>query len=776
MLSLGTYAHATNSDSLDVIQYDIHVDTIVNQTGPKSFHAHTNVRMVSTVNSLSSITLDLLLFQVDSIKVNGALATFSYDDTLLAIQPSPIPSLGDTVDVTVWYQGRSPLDAGGFGGLYFVPGYVFNLGVGLTTDPHSYGRSWFPCKDNFVDRAFYDFYVRVDSSLSAICNGTLLSQTNGGGRSKIWHWHLRDDIPTYLASIAVANYAHVARSFVSASGDTIPYDIYAVAADTIAAKTQAQRLLTGISAFESRFGPFVWERLGYVVVNEPLTGSVGAMEHATNIAYPRILLSQGQAYETIWAHEASHHWFGDPVTCENEGEMWLNEGWASYCEAIFTEAAYGFTAYKNYNRSTHSDVLRRAYVEDGGYQPLSGMPHAYTYGRTTYSKGAMVAHTIRGQLGDAAFFPAVTQYLVDHRWGHVTSDSLRLSLENYTGRNLQNFFDSWIYQGGFVHVSLDSFYVYTGGLDHAYMYFRQRLKGTATVYSNSLRVPITLLGAQWQRLDTVVTITGPVDSLIVTMAFTPVTVVIDPEEWVADATTDNYQTIKSLGTKTFADTWMDVVVDSLVDSAWVQVTHNWVAPDSFWTPRQGIKLSNSRYWTVRGIFPSGFHAQGKFYYNGTTASAAGLLDHTWLTNGEDSLILFYRPSVSYDWAEVTPIVRNIGSHNDKTGNIVGLTLRQGDYALGTYEDFAAAIPSMEALVLKVYPNPNDGRFTLELPMPNAKYEIRLCDAEGRLLHASVVENQATVALEKAYLASGWYLVTVRDEAGRVGSQRILIER
>jgi aminopeptidase N len=432
LLLAGIQVRATNSDSIDVLTYAIHIDTISNTTTLKTMRAHTTLRVVSTVASLSTITLDLLRFTVDSVLVNGQITPFSYNDTLLALHPNPAPSLGDTVDITVWYNGRSPLDAVGFGGVYYVNNAIFNLGVGLTTDPHVYGRSWFPCKDNFVDRAYYDFYVRVDSNLSAICNGTLQTQTNSGGASKTWHWKLRDNIPTYLASFAVAPYKHVERDFISITGDTLPYDIYALAADTAAAKTQAQRLLTGVSAYENLFGPYLWERLGFVIVAQPLTGSVGAMEHATNVAFPRVLLSQGQSYETIWAHEASHHWFGDLVTCANEGDMWLNEGWASFCESIFEEAAYGFTTYKNYNRSTHAEVLRRAHVDDGGYQPLSAMPHAYTYGRTTYSRGALVAHTIRGQLGDARFFPAVTQYLDDHRWSHVTSDTLMLSLERYT--------------------------------------------------------------------------------------------------------------------------------------------------------------------------------------------------------------------------------------------------------------------------------------------------------------------------------------------------------
>lgn len=769
--------HATNSDSLDVLHYDIHVDTMVNGTVQKYIKGHTDVQLVSTVTSLSSITLDLLRFTVDSIHVDGMNASFSYNDTLLAIHPGLAPALGDTVTVSVWYQGRGSLDAGGFGGLYFVNGGIFNLGVGLTTDPHVYGRSWFPCKDNFTDRAFFDFHFRIGNTQTAVCNGTLQSVSPSGPTTQIWHWKLRDPIPTYLASFAVAAYAHVDSEFTSISGDTIPYDIYALPADTTSAKTQSQRLLTGVNAFENHFGAFSWERLGFVIVNQPTGGSIGAMEHATNIAYPRILLSQGQSYETIWAHEASHHWFGDLVTCDKEEEMWLNEGWASYCEAIFTEAAYGFDAYKAYNRSVHSDVLRRAHVEDGGYQALSNMPHEYTYGRTTYSRGAMVAHSIRGQLGDPAFFPAISSYLNNHRFGPVNSDSLRLDLEAYTGRNLQNFFDSWIHQGGFVHVSLDSFYHIPGGLDHIYMFFRQRLKGSATTYSDSLVVPIRILMDNWQMLDTTVVITGPTDSVHIALLGIPLAVAIDPEEWIADATTDNYQTIRTTGNKTFPNTWLDIAVDSLPDSAWIQVTHNWVAPDSFWSHRPGVKLSNSRYWTVRGVVPQGYHAVGRFYYNGSNSSATGLLDHTWMTNGEDSLILFYRPSAAYDWQEVTNIQHLMGSPADLAGSIKDLDMQLGEYALGTYENFVVATDRGQgALALSIHPNPNDGRFVMEFPEPNARYTVRMTDTEGRLIREFVAENQPSVTLENHYLADGCYLVTVTDGSGRVGTQKLLIQR
>ncbi len=777
LLFLGLWAgtaFASNSDSVDVMHYGIHLDSVFNSSALKKVHAHTDIQLVSTVNTLNTISLDLLKFQVDSVQVNGVAVNFSYNDTLLIAHPSVPPSLGDTVDVTVWYQGQSSRDPS-FGGLYFQGNYVFNLGVGLDSNPHNYGRGWFPCKDNFKDRAYYDFWVRADSGLTAVCNGSLQSTTLNGDGSSTFHWKLRDNMPTYLAGFSIGPYHHIVEEMISISGDTFDFDIYAQASDTNNAKNQSSNLLAGINAFETHFGAYSWERVGFVIVNLPLTGSIGAMEHATNVAYPRILLTQGQSFETIWAHEAAHSWFGNLVTCEEEGEMWLNEGWASYCEALFEEALYGFEVYKDYNRSTHAEVLRRAYIEDGGYQPLSGMPHAQTYGRTTYSKGAMVAHSLRGQMGDAAFFPGLTTYLNQYRFTHVNSDSMQFALEAASGQNLQSFFDAWVKQPGFLHVSLDSFVTTPSGpLFQCEVSLRQRLK-EASALATDLKVPLRIQGANFESLDTTVVLTGAAQTFSLLINFEPVSIAIDPEEWLADATTDNYRTIRGTGTFAYDQTYCDVIVDSMPDSAWIQVVHHWIGPDSFHVPHPTEILSQSRYWTVTGVMPAGFHAQAKFYYNGN-ANSAGLLDHTWLNMPEDSLRLYYRPSAAYDWQLLSNTNGNVGSPNDRQGNIQLYDLLPGDYALAGAPLVTSVVSDIPQLDFKIWPNPNSGRFKVAMPYPVGKFEVRLLDAMGRVMHAETVEDQETIALEKAYLSKGWYLVVIKDEKGRVGSQRVLIEK
>ena len=127
------------------------------------------------------------------------------------------------------------------------------------------------------------------------------------------------------------------------------------------------------------------------------------MEHATNITYPNSSINGSLSDEWLYAHELSHMWFGDKVTCASADDMWLNEGWAVFCESVFREGLYGKESYKTTMRSKLKDVLQFTHIKDGGYRALYGIPPEYTYGSTVYDKGGQVAHTLRGYLGDSLF-------------------------------------------------------------------------------------------------------------------------------------------------------------------------------------------------------------------------------------------------------------------------------------------------------------------------------------------------------------------------------------
>lgn len=768
-----SHTFASASDSIDIHHTNIHMDSaVVISAASGRIYCQTILTLTATENNVNTIQLDLQGLTVDSVLVDGNLTPFSYNDTLLVVDAPANFDSGDSAEVTVCYHGVPDKDGSTFGGFYFQANglYIYNIGVGFNADPHPFGRVWFPCKDNFTDRSTYEFHIRADSGKIAVCAGTLTGETLHPDGSVTWHWNLRDDIPSYLASMAISDYVALRDSFVNALGDTIPIALYARAVDTTNVKGSFVRLLNVIEGFEDRFGPYRWERVGFVVV--PF--GAGAMEHSTNIAYPRFAVNGASTYETLWAHELSHQWFGDMVTCEYQEDMWLNEGWASFCEPLSREINYGITSYKNTLRFTHADVLRYTHYSDGGYRAVSGIPHSRTYGSTVYDKGGLVAHSLRFYMGDSAFWPAVQHYLTEKAFNHANSDTLKTYLEAQSGQSLDDFFDAWVYQPGFTHFGVDSFSTVQNGANFdVTVHIRQRLKG-ATILYNSNRMDLMAMDENWNSQIIPFEFSGEFGTATFSLPFDPSVVMIDPEEHITDATTDNYTTITATGFHEFRETWCNFTTNQITDSAFVRVVHNWVAPDTLQTPLAGIRLGDSRYWTIEGIIPTDFNAEVRFTYNAQSSASVGFLDNSWLTGREDSIILFYRTGPGMDWEEAEHYSIDFGSPSDKRGDIVLDSLKAGDYAMGTYDGFVGREPSVETLDFQVFPNPAEDALTIQMP-GSEEWAYELSDVSGKqLLSGEVAPGDEKELLDLSQLPAGIYLVKVRR--GQVsGVRKVVVE-
>ncbi len=761
----------SESDSINVLHYNITIDTLGKASS--LLQAHATVTFVPVVNNISSFTLDLLGLTVDSVEDSGSQLTFTHNDTLLRIYLSSAAGTSDTISVTIWYGGIPEKDVSGFGGFYFSAGYAFNIGVAFTADPHAYGRVWFPCKDNFTDKSTYDFYIRTVDPDVAVCGGELVSETPNGDGTTSWHWQLTDPINTYLASAAVADYVAVKDTFLSVSGGGIPTAVYVKQTDSLDATGTFQNLNACLQAFEFWFGPFAWQRAGYVGV--PFNS--GAMEHATNIAFPVAAINGTTSFEDLMSHELSHNWFGNYVTCSEAGEMWLNEGWASYCEAIFREWMYGKDSYKNYIRSMHNDVLRKTYIDEGGYLAVSGLDHDHTYGSTVYEKGALVAHTLRGYLGDSMFRTGMQQYMADFAFANANSDTLKNSLEQTSGIQLDDFFAGWAYSPGFPHFQVDSFLsAPNGGMFDVQVHLRRRYLGTAGTFDGNL-IELRFVDQQLNAVDSIFEFSGNVQVINFQLPIDPVLVFADPEEKISDATTDNYEVIDSAGDYTFFNTYFVLHLQNITDTMLLRVTHNWVAPDSFKQQKNGVRLSDSRYWKVESNWPSGTFGSADITYSGiiSSSNSLGYLDHTWLTNGEDSIVLFFREGPGEEWTEVDSYTVVTGSLIDKKGTVTIDSLKPGEYCLGTID---ASVISREEKreheTVIMYPNPARDELKVELRKGKI-HRIGVLDVAGELLDLQEFSGENREEIIKTdHFPGGTYIVEIQDKSGNQIQLRLIL--
>ena len=551
-------------------------------------------------------------------------------------------------------------------------------------------------------------------------------------------------------------------------------------------KTSFVHLPNAFSGFEYRYGPYRWDKVGYSLV--PFAS--GAMEHATNITYPKAFANGSTLYEAqLMAHELSHHWFGDLATCRTEGDMWLNEGWATYSQFIFEENVYGYPAYMAQVLANHENVLHYANWKEGGYLAVSGVPHQYTYGDHVYLKGADVAHTLRTYMGDSLFFLGLKYHLNNSQYKDVSSTDFRNNLITSSGlTNLSDFFDNWVFNPGWPQFSVDSFQV-SGNAPavNVTVYIRQKLTG-APAFFNQVPFELTFKDSSWNSQTKNIVVSGQHSSFNFSLPFKPSYAGLNLGNKISQAVTADNQVLKS-NTAVFNDQLkgrMSVTATNpgiSTDSAWIRVEHNFAAPDPFKQPGHAFLLSPNRYWRVEGEFPASFAASGLITYDGRVINSGGGgdLDNLFLssTNLEDSIVLLYRSSRADDWQLEPNITKTMGSATDKYGTIKINALRKGEYVLAL-KGFTTDTKDIYTrnLGANVYPNPSSDRFIVELTgRTNFRGDLRalVYDLSGRLCFSEKIMNDR-FSIGTENWRNGTYILAILTEGKPAFRTRLVLSR
>lgn len=752
----------TRTDTFDVLHYSIDA-SFLNFRTDKKIEAQT-ILQVRLKADATQMRLDLLELPVSAVSVNGQPAIYTYSSPDLRISLDNVQN-GDTLLVAVSYSGNPKQDPQ-WGGFYFSGPYAFNLGVGFASDPHNFGRVWFPCFDNFVDRATYDFSITVDSSDRAYANGLLQSTTQNSDQTETFHWQMNDPIPTYLVAVAIAPYEEVRMNV-----DGIPVLLTALAADTSNLRKSFENLPTCIRTFVSSYGEHTFDRIGFNTV--PFNS--GAMEHATNIAYPRYAIANGdKTSETLFAHELAHHWWGNTITCKTQEDMWLNEGWASYSERLFLEAVYGKKAYDDDIEDNHHSVLQFAHVLDEAILPVSGIGHANTYGRHVYDKGADMVHTLRGLMGDQSFFEACKSFQSSFKFKDVTTRDLHTHFQSYTTLDLTGFFEQWVKTPGFAHFDILS----ATKQDGAYkLTIKQTPRFNQEVYTN-VRLSIAAI-ASGKRYDTEVILNQAQQTFSITCPFEPEFWVLDPDDKISDATTTDQVTITSEEQNLTHGMMKKVRLEmSDKDSVQLWVTHHWAPADGSYGKPLGAQLSKERYWEIQGFWNENTQLATQLIYTGlkSTAPDYGFLDANLIRSTEDSLVLLYRPNARSAWSEAQDYTKNMGSLFDKRGTIDISNLRKGQYCLAMYDASLLQATNLDKRpAFKLFPNPASQEINVELSSPKEGV-LEITNMQGQVIHSYPMNgSQLKHKIDISFLASGVYLVGISIQNQAYDVRRFVIE-
>ena len=685
------------TDSVHVSHYDLHLSVV--DFSNHVIDGYTDISVVSKVNNLTQVRLDLMALTVDSVLVNQMPTTFSHvGQSLLVTIPSM--EIGDTVLLRVHYHGV-PAHDDYFGGFYFNGQYAYNYGVALNAIPHSYGRCWFPCMDEFTDKSTYSFHIRTESGKRAICNGLKTDSLLLNDGTTLWSWQLDEHIPTYLASMAVGDFRCYADTFHGIE-KVIPIEIYTNPSLQANVPASFIHLKDVLRMYEERFGTYRWPRVGYVCV--AATG--GAMEHATNIALPNAAVNGTLSYEGTIMHELFHHWFGDLITCERPEEMWINEGFADYSEAMTQECLYNtesYDAYAAHIRDEHNSTLQNLVKRDGGLYALDDVPQDHTYGMHSYQKGGLVVHTLRYYMGDSLFFSSLRQLLTHYAYQNINSEEFFTYLSQISGMNLMNFYEDWIHQPGFPDFDVDKITGHGCGIFSVIV----RQKGYGTTHTcTEVPVDLTFVSENMELYTAEKQlVTGDTTEILTVVPFTPVFVIVDYYGKLSDATIDGTKKVANTGSVSFTDTQCSANISEISDTALIYVAHHYAAPTAPSPLPEGYhQFSSTHYWTVRY---TGAISNGVWKFR--LVRSPGEIDYDLFANGDsfDNLKLMYRPDGQSNW-EPVPYTRTGSPYN---ATISTLDLMPGQYCFAMADE-NVHVNTPDKVRLGLYPNPANHSVTL----------------------------------------------------------------
>lgn len=780
LLCSKTYSQDKRDSLFDVLHYSINLD-VKDFTGKKikgrchiSFRSRIDSLKVFQIDDLYGLSIDSI---IDNNKQRNLIALPK--DTLEAFTGILLKKhllLNDTTGLDIYYSGSPKQDPNGWGGWYWSGDYAFNLGVSFALSPHNFGRCWFPCVDNFTDKASYSFYITTKPNHKAFCGGDLMDSLIDSSRA-LWHYELKEPVCSYLASVAVGVYATLKFTY---HGIVKDFEvIYGVPPSNIKnAQATFANMPKVLACFEQHYGPYPQSKVGLVGVNF----NAGAMEHVGNIAFPNAFTNGTTTYETTWAHELSHMWWGDNTTCNHERDMWLNEGWASYSEELMTECVNNSDVSRGYSHDNHYYVLENAAKKDGGYYKLDSIPTKVTYGQHVYNKGADVIHTLRGQMGDSLFFQVCKAIQKRFAFRSLSTKEYTDFIDSFCNFDMSNFTKNWLSTTGHPHYYIKSYKYYKlGKTPMVDIEIGQDLKEGTHLF-NGVKAEIGLIDSARNVNIKNVIINGAVTKATISLADIaariPVYVLFDPYEKIKDASSREYRLfLTPMMTADYQAEKFKIISHGPSNVDLMFVSYHRLGPANRNIQETNMRLSSERYWSVGGlIFPS-TDASAEIVYDGRPG---GPDEKLFSRNVEDSIKLYFRSEYDGNWVLYPYYTITAGLKNDKFGVMKLTKLMQGEYCLAL-QDKTAAVKENSGLSLysneyiKVYPSPaKDYILAQPLDKETRILSLSIYTLTGNKIIGTIYPlNTTEFKLNTSMLRAGNYILKIQTSNG-LFSQQVFI--
>ena len=414
----------------DVQHYTL--DITVKDVATSDLEGKTIIDAQATQN-LSSFHLDFIGFEITKLIVNGQPAEFKRSHQELIVTPSiPLPE-GESFTVEVRYEG-SPGEMDSIA-IPIQTGWItFEGGSFVLSEPDG-AASFYPVNDHPLDKATYTFRVTVPKPYEAAANGTL-TETTDNGETTTFTFEARNPMASYLATIDIDEFD--LETSQSEHGVLIR-NYYPTGSPEAMGKPFA-RQGEMIDYFSDVFGPYPFDVYGSLVIDMEFGA---ALETQTMSIFSKSMINTDhpEGSQQVVAHELAHQWFGDSVSLADWRDIWLNESFATYAQALWIEHTQG--------RAARDEWIKRIYAfvrkERKSMSPPGEPPADQLFNAGVYYWGALGLHALRLEVGDETFFEILKTYYERFAGGNARTADFIAVAEEVSGNELNDFFDRWLY-------------------------------------------------------------------------------------------------------------------------------------------------------------------------------------------------------------------------------------------------------------------------------------------------------------------------------------------
>ncbi|MCX7785422.1 MAG: M1 family aminopeptidase [candidate division WOR-3 bacterium] len=526
-----TYYRAESTHSYDVRHYQLNL-TLPMTSG--AYDAYEVIKIIPQENNFDTFNLHFVNLVCDSVKRNGIHLDFLANNGRLKITLDRPFSIGETCKVEIFYRRLSGTANRGF--YFYTRAQTGYHNLAYTTYSPYDARYWFACFDELWDKAEEgcEINVTVPDSFTVCSNGLLDSVKTFAGY-KTFYWRHCYPIATYLMTFTATIYATWSHWYRPNPSESIEIKYYIWRNDSAVSVSAFQNVLDMMNFYVGLYGPYPFEKYGMNAVYPFLWGG---MENQTMTMIHRNWLVGN---DNGIAHELSHMWYGDKVTCFGWPNVWLNEGFATYSDALYMKRRFG----QAYFMSLMNQRANSYFNEDNSVRfPLYNPPFNYIFSwGHEYCKGSWVLHMLRYIEGDTMdtpgiFFQAMRVYADSFAYKNASTEDYKRIHEQVTGRDLDWFFSEWIYQAGYPKYYY-SWQIIPTAIPEIYLVIVQINQNNGANAPPIFHMPLQIRFSG-TNLDTTVTIAVTSNPQVDTFEFgfnrLPSSVTLDPNNWILKRT------------------------------------------------------------------------------------------------------------------------------------------------------------------------------------------------------------------------------------------------